>query len=64
MVTAFLYGAVLQKLEPQFATLKPGSRIVTHTFAIPGISADRVESYQSPETGEWYTIYLYKKFQK
>jgi len=62
VVTAFLYGAVLQKLEPQFAKLKPGSRIVTHTFAIPGLTAERVETYKSTETRETYLIYLYKWF--
>jgi len=48
--------------QSQFAKLKPGARIVTHTFEIPGLSPESVESFRSPDTGDWYKIFLYQEF--
>jgi outer membrane protein assembly factor BamB len=59
VVTAFLYPSVLEKLRPQFSKLKAGTRIVTHTFEIPGVKPDEVVEFKLPE-GDLYRIYLYK----
>ena len=59
VVTAFLYPAVLEKLKPQFAKLKPGTRIVAHSFEIPGVTADETSELKLP-SGDLYRIYLYK----
>lgn len=59
VVAAFLYPAVLEKLKPQFATLKPGTRVVAHTFAIPDAEPDETVEYKLRGSGE-YRIYLYK----
>ena len=60
VVTAFLYPAVLEKLKPQFGKLKPGTRIVTHTFAIPDAAPDDTVEFKLPDSGDLYRIYLYK----
>jgi outer membrane protein assembly factor BamB len=60
VVAAFLYPAVLEKLKPQFARLRPGTRIVTHTFPIPDAAPDESVEFRSPESGDTYPIYLYK----
>lgn len=59
VVAAFLYPAALNKLKPQFEKLKPGTRIVAHTFAIPGAVANETIEFMSPVRGETYRIYLY-----
>ncbi len=59
VVTAYLYSDLLKRLLPKFDKLKPGSRIVTHQFAIPGISPDETVRIVSQETGAEHTIYLW-----
>jgi cyclopropane fatty-acyl-phospholipid synthase-like methyltransferase len=59
VVTAFLYPAVLEKLKPQLAKLTPGTRIVTHSFAIPEVKADETIEYRS-RTRDVYRIYIYR----
>ena len=59
VVTAYLYSDLLKRLLPKFGKLKPGSRIVTHQFAIPGISPDETVRIVSQETGAEHTIYLW-----
>ena len=59
VVTAYLYSDLLKRLLPKFEKLKPGSRIVTHQFAIPGISPEETVRTVSQETGAEHTIYLW-----
>ena len=60
VVTAFLYPAVLQKLRPQFAEMKPGSWIVCHHFEIPDSKPTRVLTIKSKETGNDHRVFLYR----
>jgi len=41
VVTMFLYPRLMERLIPQLEKLKPGSRIVSHQFEMPGIKPDR-----------------------
>ncbi|MDZ4848536.1 MAG: PQQ-binding-like beta-propeller repeat protein [Pirellulaceae bacterium] len=59
VVTAYLYPELLKRLLPKLEKLKPGSRIVTHQFAIPGISPEETVRTVSQETGAEHTIYLW-----
>jgi cyclopropane fatty-acyl-phospholipid synthase-like methyltransferase len=59
VVTAYVYRDMLQRLLPQFKKLKPGSRIVTHQFSIPGIEPVRTLKFVSEETGAEHAIYLW-----
>ena len=54
----FLLQDNLRKLEPKFRALKPGTRIVTNGFLIPGweyVETSRADG----DCGAWCTAYLY-----
>jgi outer membrane protein assembly factor BamB len=59
VVAAFLYPAILENLKPQFSKLKPGTRVITHTFEIPGVTPNSVTRFKSPESGDEYQIFFY-----
>ncbi len=60
VVAVYAYSAVLDKLKPQFAKLRPGARIVSHYFEIPGIEPAAVQEVESAETGGKHRILLYR----
>jgi len=55
----YLHSDLYQKLLPQFEKLKPGSRLVSHDFAVPGIEADAVIRAISNEDNVRHTIFMY-----
>lgn len=59
VVMLYLYPAQNRELLPQLKNLKPGARIVTHRYALPGIKPKATVSMQSKESGENHTLYLY-----
>jgi outer membrane protein assembly factor BamB len=59
IVAVFLYPRLLERLRPQFAKMKPGSRIVSHQFLMPDVEPDQVITLESTETGERHTLYLW-----
>jgi outer membrane protein assembly factor BamB len=59
VVVVFLPGSMMQKLLPQFQRLKPGARIVSHDFQIPGIPADETVRLISREDGAEHAIHLW-----
>ncbi|MCH8830079.1 MAG: PQQ-binding-like beta-propeller repeat protein [Planctomycetes bacterium] len=60
VVTVYLFPEILKKLMPQFAKLKPGSRIVSHQFKIPGVKPSKVVTVKSATTGIDHQLFLYK----
>jgi hypothetical protein len=56
VIALYLLPQTLERLIPQ---LKPGSRIVTHAFEIPGARPDRVEIVKSDEDELEHKIYLW-----
>ena len=58
VVTAYLYPEVLEKLKPQLKQMKPGSRIVSHLFEIPGVEPSKRLMAES-DTGEQHRVSLY-----
>lgn len=60
VVTLYLLPQQNEKLVAQFNKMRPGSRIVSHQFAIPGIAAKSTVSVPSEESGEKHTLYLYR----
>jgi SAM-dependent methyltransferase len=54
----FLLVENLRKLEPKFRNLKPGTRIVSNTFEIPGWEPVEV-GRSSDNCGGWCVAYLY-----
>ncbi|UCE46373.1 MAG: methyltransferase domain-containing protein [Phycisphaerales bacterium] len=59
VITLFLLSRLNVKLIPQLEKLKPGSRIVSHTFAMEGIKPDKVVRLNSREDKSEHTIYLW-----
>jgi SAM-dependent methyltransferase len=49
VVLMYLMPTVNQRLVPQFKQMKPGSRIVSHMFSIPGMKPKKVIRIQSNE---------------
>jgi len=58
VLALFLLPENLARLRPKFEKLKPGSRIVTHGYAIPGWTATEVRSAEA-DCGSWCEAYLY-----
>jgi len=59
VVTLYLLPQQNEKLVPQLKKLKPGSRIVSHQFEIPGMKPDKTVTLESKESGEKHTLFLY-----
>jgi precorrin-6B methylase 2 len=64
VVTIYLLPSLIDRLQPKFLDeLRPGTRIVSHAFAMKGWKPDRVEKVQlrSPHLrqGDESTIYLW-----
>ena len=55
VVTAYLLPWLMEKLQPRFlAELKPGTRIVSHAFTMPGWKPDRVETVRITERLQYH----------
>jgi len=59
VVTLYLLPQQNEMLVPQLKKLKPGSRVISHQFEIPGIKLEKRVSVQSQESGEKHTLFLY-----
>lgn len=61
VVTAYLPSPLLERLLPQFRKLRPGARIVTHQFSIPGMRPNSTEQLISKEDGDSHRIQLWSR---
>ena len=59
VVTLYLLTSLNEKLIPQLEKLKPGSRIVSHDFSMPGVKPDQVVDDFTCQDGGSHTIYLW-----
>jgi outer membrane protein assembly factor BamB len=59
VVALYLLPRTSHRLLPQLARLKPGARIVSHAFEIPGLQPDRIVTYTSNEDDLPHKIYLW-----
>jgi LEA14-like dessication related protein len=59
VITLFLLPSLNANLIPQLEKLKPGSRIVSHSFAMGEIKPDKVVTMYSREDQSEHTIYLW-----
>ncbi len=55
----YLLPTMLERLKPKLAKLKPGTRIVSHDYLIPGVQAEDVKTVVSKETGAEHILILY-----
>jgi|GEM_PF-1716548 len=59
VITLYLLPSLNVKLIPQLENLKPGSRIVSHDFAMEGVKPDKVVTLTSEHDNTEHTIYLW-----
>jgi outer membrane protein assembly factor BamB len=59
VVAVFLLPQQLEKLLPQLEKMKPGSRLISHQFEIPGGSSDRTVQFTSKEDAQQHSVHLY-----
>ena len=59
VIAVFLLPQQLEKLLPQFEKLKPGVRIVSHQFAIPGVESQNTVKLASPDDNASHTLFLW-----
>lgn len=59
VLALFLLPDNLSRLLPKFLELKPGSRIVTNTYEIPGWTADASETVREPSCTAFCVVFLY-----
>ena len=59
VIAVYLLPQQLEKLLPQFGKLKPGTRIVSHHFEIPGVKPDKTVEIKPAEDGEGHTLHLW-----
>jgi ribosomal protein L11 methylase PrmA len=61
VVTLYLLPSLNVKLIPQLEKMKPGSRIVSHSFDMAGVKPERVVKVKKKgDTGLEHTIYLWR----
>jgi len=53
VITAYLSTTIMSRLEPRLRTLAPGTRIVSHQFAMPGWTPDRTVKVDESELLLW-----------
>ena len=53
VITVYLSPSIMKILEPKFRALKPGTRIVSHQFPMPGWPPDRFITVDSDEIRLW-----------
>jgi hypothetical protein len=63
VVTVYLLPFLIDKLQPRFQQLKPGTRVVSHAFGMVGWKPDRAETVRleksHPGQGDESTLYLW-----
>jgi len=59
VITLFLYPRLMERLLPQLDKLKPGSRIVSHHFLIPGVKPNETLEVRSAKNGDTHSIHLW-----
>ena len=59
VITLYLYPGLMERLLPQFQKLKPGTRIVSHQFEIPGVPARQTLTVESKEDNESHRLFLW-----
>ena len=59
VVVVFLPASLLQRLGPQLARLRPGARVLSHEFLIPGLPPAKTVRVKSTEDQAEHTIHLW-----
>jgi hypothetical protein len=59
VVAVYILPTMLKKVAPKFNKLRPGTRFVSHAFAIPGIKPAKVTEMTSEDDDVKRKVYLY-----
>ena len=59
VITLYLLPSLNVKLIPELEKLKPGSRIVSHSFDMRGVKPDKVVKFKSEVDNRQHTVYLW-----
>lgn len=59
VVTLYLLPRLNEKLIPRLKQLKPGARIVSHDFDLPGFEPDRTVTLATPDGERQHVVYLW-----
>ena len=59
VIMIYLTPNQMERLVPKFEMLKPGSRIVSYHFVIPGVKADETYEFSSASEGQKHKIHLW-----
>jgi outer membrane protein assembly factor BamB/protein-L-isoaspartate O-methyltransferase len=59
VVTLYVGGRLNGLLLPKLQALRPGTRVVSHQFPVPGVKPDRVLRVESRDDGRDHDLYLY-----
>jgi SAM-dependent methyltransferase len=59
VVTLYLLPRLNERLKPQLQQLRPGARIVSHDFDLPGIVPDRVVRVPTSDNPFGHVLYLW-----
>lgn len=57
VIMLYMLPEFMEKLEPQLAKLKPGTRIVAHDYPFPNTKADQIVEYKGPRRD--HTLYMW-----
>ena len=57
VIMLYMLPEFMEKLEPQLAKLKPGTRIVAHDYPFPNMKADQIVEYKGPNRD--HTLYMW-----
>jgi SAM-dependent methyltransferase len=57
VITMYLLPTVIEQLIPQLNKLKPGSRIVSHNYPMPGVEPDRVVTAHLPDSEHFLLLW-------
>jgi outer membrane protein assembly factor BamB len=60
VVTLYIGDRLSRDLMPKLRALKPGVRIVSHRFPLPGVKPARSLTFRSTEDGRDHELFLYK----
>jgi precorrin-6B methylase 2 len=59
VITTYLKPHLNAQLRPQLEQLRPGTRVVSHAFSMPGAKPAKKVTVKSAETGRDHTLYLW-----
>jgi SAM-dependent methyltransferase len=59
VVTFYLTPPVISQLRPKLERLRPGTRVVSHMYLIPGAKPDNIVNVKSAESALEHRVYLW-----